>query len=320
MSVRKAGLIIIALLGIWTAVLPAKEQKSKTWYLQKTSQWKQLSEDCKEALVKGNKYFNKGKYRSAAHWFKKLLQECDSESESELYAEVLRRQFVIAKAYLYGRKEKFLWLFNMTRYQQGVRMMENIAEHASSPPRRVGMEAEVEIAKSYERRGKSNSDKYFSAYHKWQEIFEDYESDKLCSASGPTGVIGKDALLGMARCRLNSYRGPHYDASLLGGRPLTEKKYESAKGCYEIFQMLYPRDAEKLGIDEKIRKINEKLALKDFYVAQYYHRQQKGRESKDEMSAAFLYYNMVKNQWPDTEAAEKARKMLAQNAIVEKMK
>lgn len=317
MSLRRAKLLIIAFLWIWAPIAGGKEQKSKTWYLQETGGWKQLSEDCKKAFLKGNEYYKKGDYSKAATWYKKFIRECESESRSRLYSEILKRQFKIGKEYLHGRKHTILWLFRVKAYSRGVKIMESVAKHAGE--RDIGLEAQVEIARSYERRAKKDSDKYFPAYRKWQEIFENYESNRRCRASEPTGVIGKDALLGMARARLKAYKGPAYDASVLGGRPLSEKKYENAKGCYRIFQNLYPQDAEELGINEKIREINKKLTMKDLHVADYYRKQEKAGVIEGKVSPSFLYYNMIINQWPDTRAAEKARERLAENENVQKL-
>ena len=63
----------------------------------------------------------------------------------------------------------------------------------------------------------------------------------------------------MARCKHAAYKGPKYDASNL----------ISAESYYKNFKLRYPKDAEKFAIDEKLKLINEQIALKKFRVAEY---------------------------------------------------
>ncbi|MHC4638348.1 MAG: hypothetical protein ACYTBV_12760, partial [Planctomycetota bacterium] len=81
----------------------------------------------------------------------------------------------------------------------------------------IGVEAAVAVARSYEKRKK-----FEDSYFKWSEI----------SAKWPGGEIGKESLLGMARSKLASYKGPNYNSSSL----------VSAKTYYENFKERYPKD------------------------------------------------------------------------------
>jgi len=131
------------------------------------------------------------------------------------------------------------------------------------------------VVQSYERR-----EKFTGAYHKWSEI----------SSRWPTGQSGKNALLGMARCRHAAYKGPKYDASDL----------ISAKSYYENFKLRYPEDAEEIDVDKILKQIDGQLAYKEFNAGQYYQ----GTGSKQ---SANLYYQMVVDNWPGSTAAEMAK-------------
>jgi outer membrane protein assembly factor BamD len=151
--------------------------------------------------------------------------------------------------------------------------MERITDRAGDAP--IAKKAAVAVAKSYENRRKFNG-----AYHKWSEV----------SSLWPTGPLGKDALLGMARCKHAAYIGPRYDASNL----------VSAKSYYENFRVRHPGDAAKIDVDGRLKQINEQLAYKQFSIGRYY--QKTGNEQ-----SANLYYRMVLRNWPDSTAAKMAK-------------
>lgn len=226
-----------------------------------------------DAFIKAEKSFCKGQFINAAKRYDKLL---DKFPGSVLYQAVLERQYAIGEAFLNGRRKMVLWVLPMKAYDEGIKIMEKISDRVGNAP--IGIKAAIAVADNYERR-----DKLDEAYHKWSEI----------SSRWPTGLAGKEALLGMARCKHAEYRGPKFNASNL----------VSAKSYYENFKLRYPQDAEALGIDKIIERINEQLANKYFDVAKYYEK------TKSEESAN-LYYQMVLDNWPDSKAAKKARAIM----------
>ena len=80
-------------------------------------------------------------------------------------------------------------------------------------------------------------------------------------------------------------------------------KLTTAKTYYEKYSALYPQDANDLGIPQKIRDIDEKMAYKQFVIGQYYRR-------VDKEQAARLYFDMIVRNWPKTEAAKLAQQAL----------
>jgi tetratricopeptide (TPR) repeat protein len=321
------------LIFLWSvALLPGRFAASaETWHLEDGQGWERVSDEAREAYDKAKTYLGKGKRIKAARSFDTFLKEC--EPTSELYAAALDEQFVIAKEYLGGRKRRVLLFFRIKGYATGVKMMERISARANSGGDKVGAAVEgaesaeekerlrkleghlkelaanatVEVARSYEERAKRDIDNYELAYFKWLEAFETYDRSLRVSSSGPTGEIGKDSLLGMGRCMELSYRGPAYDATVLRGRPFTELGiYSGAEGCYEEFKAKYPQDAPRFDMDEKLEHIAEELARKDLYTGIYY-----GKAGNRQ--AANLYYQMVLREWPGTEAAGTAQKLLLSN-------
>jgi len=223
-----------------------------------------------DAFIEGELLFCKGKFVKAVRSYDKFLAEFP---DSEFYQAALDRQFAIATAFLAGRKIRVLGIFRIRGYASGERIMGKITDSTGDAP--IAVRAAVAVAESLERR-----EKFEPAYHKWSQI----------ASRWPGGQTGKDALLGMARCKHAAYRGPKYNASNL----------VSAKSYYENFKLRYPEDAEKLGIEDKLEQINEQLAYKQFSIGRYYER------TGSELPAN-LYYQVVTDSWPDSTAAKMAK-------------
>jgi tetratricopeptide (TPR) repeat protein len=311
--------VAVALSGPLTAT-------ADTWHLEKGRQWKPLSAEGKDkfllavaeakrlvntsqtraarkafdalkndfpeiagpdldVFIKAELYYCRGKFSSASRSYEKLLKK---HPESALREAALDRQFAIATAYLAGQKRTLLGIFKIKGYAEGIRIMEKI----NDPDRAgfdtpLGMRAAVATAEARE-----DKQEFSEAYLKWWEISLEWE----------TGPIARDALLAMARCKRAVYnrhpehRRPFYDASNL----------RTARTCYERYQLLYPEDAEEIGVDEILKEIDEQLALKELTVGQYY-------EAIGNEASANLYYEMVLNDWPGSKAAETAKEVLGKD-------
>jgi tetratricopeptide (TPR) repeat protein len=234
----------------------------------------------------------KGQFTKAARTYSRLMDEFPPESR--FYEAALERQFRIATAFLAGRKRPILGIFKIKGYAEGVRIMDGISYRlALDDPDGIGIKAAVAVAKSYQERKK-----YDEAYYRWAEIHDQHS----------TNLLGKQALINMAQCRNALYRGHQYDTSDLIGRPLNpESYYNSAKSCYQKFKQQYPEDTDEFDIGQRLNEIDEKLAVKQFEIGRYY-------QERGNMLSANLYYKMVVNRWPQTNAAKMANEILIKNA------
>lgn len=230
-----------------------------------------------DAFIEAELLFCEGKFTKAVRAYDKLL---DKFPKSQLVEAAMSRQFEIATAFLTGRKRTVLRVFKLSMYPEGVKLMERISTRAGIDAQ-IGLRAALAIAKSYEKRQKHNE-----AYLKWWEISRQWEA----------GRVGKDTIMAMARCKRAVYnkrregRKHLYDASSL----------VTAKSYYNKLELLYPEDAQKIGVDEIRKEIDEQLAYKQLSIAEYYQR-------TGNAQAANLYYDMVINDWPQTNAAEMAK-------------
>lgn len=233
-----------------------------------------------DIFVKAEIYNCKNKFAKAVRNYNKLLTEFPT---SKLTDAALDREFVIAQAYLAGRKKTLLGFIKIKGYAEGVRIMEKIAERVGLDTQ-MGIDASVAVAENYEQRKKFNE-----AFLKWWEISLEWE----------TGSVGADALLGMARNKHAVYnKPPEYKRSFYDSSCLS-----SAKSYYGRFKLLYPKNAREIGVDEILTEIDEQLAYKQLGIGRYY-------QKTGNIQSANLYFDMVVSDWPDSKAAQQAKEML----------
>lgn len=235
-----------------------------------------------ELFALGEVRYWQDRYGKALVKYEKLLKDYPG---SEYAGLALQREFDMAQEYLEGRKKIVLGILKLSGYDEGVEIMEKISDRAGlDEPNGVGLRAALAVAEHYEAR-----EKFIEAYLKWSEIASYWES----------GPIGKRALYRMAENNLAAYnRHPpekrsNFDAS----------KLATAKTYYQKYLLLYPEEAKQNEVPQKIEQIDEQMALKQYAIGQYYRR-------TGEPRAAHLYFDMVVQNWPKTEAAALAQEAL----------
>ena len=235
-----------------------------------------------ELFVLGEVQYWADHYGKALVKYEKLLKDYPG---SEYAGLTLQREFAMANEYLQGRKKKILGILKIHAYEDGVELLEKISDRAGlDEPNGVGLRAAITVAEYYEGR-----EHYNEAYLKWSEIASYWE----------TGPVGKRALYRMAENNLAAYnrypaeKRANYDAS----------KLTAAKTYYQKFLLLYPKEAKENEVPQKIEEIDEEMALKQYAIGRYYRR-------TGERRAAHLYFDMVVQNWPKTEAAALAKEAL----------
>lgn len=226
-----------------------------------------------DSFMEAEVFLAGGKLTKAVRQYDKFL---DGYSASTLKDAAINRQFEVATEFLAGRK-KTVMLFRVSAFDDGVKIMEKISDRTGTAD--IAKRAMLSVAYSYEKRMQYNE-----AYLKWSEI----------SMRWPTGEIARDALLGMARNKYAAFNGLVYDGSSL----------ISAKTYYENFKLRYPEESKKLNIDEILTRIGEQLAEKNLLIAKYYER-------TGSAGSANMYYQMVVDKWPDTQAAQTAKERIS---------
>lgn len=236
-----------------------------------------------DLFIQGEIHYGQDKYTKALKSFEKLLTDHPRSSLSDA---AIDREFTIAKAYLAGRTKTVLGFIKLKGDAEGIRIMEKITDRVGLDST-LGTEGSLAVAKNYEER-----ELYEEAYLKWWEIALHWNH----------GPVGKEALLGMGRTKLAAYnQHPEYKRHFYDTSGLS-----TAKSCYLRFKLLYPVDARQIDVDTIVDQIDEQLAYKQLSIGQYY-------QSTGHPRAANLYYQMVVNDWPTTQAAITAKERLAEN-------
>ena len=217
--------------------------------------------------------FSQAKWNKAAKKYNQLLTD---HPDSWLYESTLERKYEIALAYLTGEKRTVLKVLKLSGFEEGEKMMRQIADRAGDAP--IAVRSLKTLANAQGRKGK-----FLDAYETWAEI----------SSKWPTGDLAREALLSMAQTLHSAYKGPRYDSASL----------VSARSYYRNFKLRYSDFAEQYKIDEQLATIEEQLAFKQFSTGQYYERAEK-------IQAANLYYQQVIEGWPDSKAAEMAKQAM----------
>ncbi|MHC4842888.1 MAG: tetratricopeptide repeat protein [Planctomycetota bacterium] len=258
---------LTAVAGIKELINNSKTKQVRRAYDSLKKEFPQIQGPDLDAFIKAELLYAKRKFNKAVREYDNFL---DKYPESELYQVALDRQFSIAQAYLAGQKRTVLKIFRIRGYAEGEKIMDKISDRAGIAP--LAKRANIAVAQSNEER-----EKYEDAYLRWSQVLSKW----------PTGQTGKNALLAMARCKYLAYNGPRYDVSDL----------VSSRTYYQNFQSRYPEDAKELGIDARIKNIDELLAEKQFKIAQFY-------QKTGNADSADFYYKTILEQWPNTSAGK----------------
>ncbi len=224
-----------------------------------------------DLFVEAELLFAGHEWIKAARKYGELL---DGFPDSWLYDTAMDRQFSVAQAFLNGQKRRVLKILKLSAFDEGEKIMRRIADRTGEAP--IARRALVALARAYSRRKE-----FLEAYEVWADI----------SLRWGTGEMGTTALLEMAQTLHSAYTSSDYDHTSL----------VSAKTHYKNFKARYPQLVEVYEIDEKLKRIEEQLAYKQYSIGEYYDR-------TGSREAAELYYEDVVDNWPDTAAAEMVQK------------
>jgi len=268
---------LVAVTEVKKLINTGQTEQARLAYEQLKKDFPELADPDLDAFIEADLLFSQGEFTKAYRAYEKIIKV---RPQGRLRPAILDRQYAIGTAYLGGQKKSVLRVIKLKGDAEGVRIMETITDRAGiqSP---LGLRAALAVAENYHKR-----ELFSDEYLKWWEVSLQYK----------TGQIAKDALLGMAASKHAIYnRQPEEKRAFYDPGNL-----RTAQSHYKEFVGRYPQDAEKLGTNQIIKQIDEQLAEKELVIAQYYDRT--GR-----VQAANLYYDMVLQDYPQTEAAEAAR-------------
>ena len=254
-------------------VSTGKTAKAKKVFGKLKKDYPEFAGDDFDAYVKGELLYSKRKYADASQAYDRFLERYP---KSPFFQSAIERQQQIATAFLGGYKRPVLKIFKLSAYEEGSEIANKIADRAGDSP--AAKRALETLALSREKRGV-----YEQAYQAWSNAANRW----------PTGEMGQESLMGMARSLELAYNGPAFDGKVLA----------SSKSYYSEYIKRYPQSAQQLGLTEKTKELDEKLSQKELLIADYYAR-------TGSTVAADFYYQQIIADWPVCAATETAREKL----------
>jgi outer membrane protein assembly factor BamD (BamD/ComL family) len=226
-----------------------------------------------DLYIEAEQLYIKGNLSKAAKQYTRCLSEYP---DSPLQAAISERLYSIGTAYASGQKRVFIKILRFPAHDEGEKILRDLADRGGDSP--LSYRSLLTVAENQERRKL-----YLDAYQTWAEIADRW----------PTGPTGQQALLRMAQSLHAAYRSPDYDVTVLRG----------AASYFEDYKNRYEASAKELEIDKTLDLIVEQQAYKSFFVGLYY-------EKVEKIEPALMYYRTVVDGWPESRAAEMARRHL----------
>lgn len=189
-----------------------------------------------------------------------------------LTSEALRLEFIIAEAYLSGVKRKIWGIPLLSGEDVAFRILDEIS--ANYPESRL-----AELAIKTKANHLFKNGEHALAELEYDRLLRDY----------PQSRYHQVALRRSADAIMASFAGVDYDEAAL----------VEAQERYREFLLRYPQDPDRDDIERFLSAIDAARAEKEFSVGEYYER-------TNHLGSAIFYYQLVRDDWPETSAATKA--------------
>ncbi len=219
----------------------------------------------------------------AYEWLEELL---DGWPGTELADRAIRKELIIAELLLFKGRKQRVWkgMFWLSGKEEAIAMLDRIIDDRAR---------DTPIAEQALR--------LKADYHFLAGEFEEAELAyaRLMREYG-RGRYAKFALLRAGESALARFPGVEFDdADLL-----------EAEVYLRDYQSKYPQDAAEAMVPQRLTRLNESRAEKEFRVAQYYERTRA-------IDAAVFYYRLVEHDWNATTWASQARQRLIALGAIE---
>ena len=226
-------------------------------------------------LLRGDALVAKRDYFKALFDYEHVAQV---HPESAQFHIALEREVEIAKLFAAGMKRR--WLAGIRMLPASVEAEELfIRVQERSPGSEAGEKASLALSDFYFNRAQMDS-----AAEAYQLFLVNY----------PDSRFRQRAMLRLIQSHLATFKGPRFDSTGL---------IEAAQRL-KTFQQEYPVAAQRLGAAALLVRIDESLALQDFYRAGWYER------VGEKVSAVYTYRRVLSDR-PQTVAAQAAMRRLA---------
>ncbi|HEO71246.1 MAG TPA: outer membrane protein assembly factor BamD [Candidatus Hydrogenedentes bacterium] len=235
-------------------------------------------------FLRGQIFMADGKWLRAAKELQLVISEYP---ESDLFDRVIELQYAIGDRY-HKKGEanaKKRWrLFRKKPFKKAIEVYTMVIDN--QPFTDAAAEAQYKVGLCQASRGD-----YLAAAYEYRRVIEDYSSSDWVD----------DASYGLAQC--------YYEASLPSQYDQTPSAL--AVRAMDEFLQRYPEDQRSGEIAEKRVEMRETIAAQRLQIAHFY-------KKRRDFDAARLYYEVVVEQFGDTQAGNEAAEWLAENPLAEK--
>ncbi|MDP6637477.1 MAG: outer membrane protein assembly factor BamD [Phycisphaerae bacterium] len=222
-------------------------------------------------MLIGQAEMDRGNYDKACNRFN---EQMDQYRNGDFYDRAVQRQYLIADAFLKGRKRRAMWMFKVSAVDRGIEILNGIADRV--PGTVVAEKALIRVA-----------DYHYDAGQVVQAV-EAYDHYMKTFPQSPRKRMSH-AMLRAARARYAQYKGEAFDDT-----PLTD-----AQQRFMIFADRYTEESNKANVPMVLSQIRNALVRRYFASAKFYKRV--GRKK-----AAIFYYRKVIDQNADSHWAKRA--------------
>jgi outer membrane assembly lipoprotein YfiO len=195
---------------------------------------------------------------------------------SEQFYTAVTREYEIARLFAAGMKRRLWGLRMIPADDEAEEIFIRIQERMPGSP--IGEKASIALADYYYDRAQMKT------------ALEAYD---LFLLNYPRSQYRERAMLRLIQASLATFKGPLFDATGLieAGQRLQQ------------FQQEFPAAAERVGSEALLVRIEESLALKAYYTAEWYEKNNK------DVSAVYMYRSVIRD-YPRTGAAREALRRL----------
>ena len=219
---------------------------------------------------------------TAAKSFQQLLA---AHPDTDRYHDAIAKQYEIGDLY-YAKGEqlapKRFRLFKKRPFKRAAEVYTMVVDNQPFTPEAAEAQYKVGLC-HYARK------EYIDAAFEYQRVVEDYAASDWVN----------DASYGLALCYYNASLPPAYD----------QTPSELTVASIDEFATRFPEDERIADLNEKRSEMRESIAQQRLDIARFY-------EKRREYPAAKLYYEMLTNDFEDTEASKIAANWLAEHSGV----
>ena len=228
-------------------------------------------------FLRGEIRLAQGNRLDAAREFQKVIA---NYPDSDLYEQVIEKQYDIADAYYEsGLKsiERPWWrLFRKRPLRRSIEVYSMVIDN--QPFTDAAAEAQYKVGLCHH-----TLKEYEESAFEYRRVIEDYSASDWVDEAGH----------GLATSYYMSALPPDYD----------QTPSQLAIDAVDDFKARFPGDARQAELDTQRLEMRERIASQRLKTAQFY-------EKRRRFVAARQYYEVVVNQFPETEAARKAQEKL----------